>query len=67
MPGRGNKPVGPAARILIALSIAAGIALIVVGIMAYRQQQAYPERGAASLPGQAAAAGAEPSPRPAGE
>ena len=64
MPVRGNKPVGLAARILIALSIAVVLVAIVVGIVAIRNQQAFPARGAATLPGQAAETGAQPDARP---
>jgi hypothetical protein len=64
MPIRGNKPVGPTAKILIMLTAAAIIATIVVGILGARSQHAYPERGAAALPGQAAAAGAQPNAPP---
>jgi hypothetical protein len=68
MPVRGNKPVGRTAKILLVLAVAAILAATAIGIIAVRNQQAYPARGAASLPGQAGtAAGAQPGERPASQ
>jgi hypothetical protein len=61
MPIRGNKPVGRAAKIMMALSVAAILCAIVVSIIAVQYQRAYPVRGSASLPVQAAAASGPPS------
>jgi cell division protein FtsL len=58
VPIRRNKRVGRAAKILMVLSVAAILCAIVVSVSAVSNQQAYPARGAASLPGQAASAGA---------
>jgi len=64
MSPRGNKPVGLIARLMMILTAALVLVGIWAGIKAANNQQAFPARGAAALPEQAARAGAAPTGAP---